>query len=283
MDIQQLLTIYPQATVQTAPPSDQQTFYIALGDGKYLCLAPGTFSDRERALLTLLKPAPTPTVTDHWSAFLLGTSLHAPQTQAHQFQLIHFRVRFTDATPNHSQWLTALGDLFEDRVHAAFTTNNQGYFLLTTPVSLRTQPDLAALLTLLDDDFSTNTRIFLGSRQSTVADLPTAYQFEQQLFAQNQQTTVMTLSSGLMLYLAAQHRQTLSGLATKTLMAPDNRALITALYQTQGNVKQAAERLFLHRNTLLYRIEKFERASGLDLKNMDDLVCSYLLTLTANQ
>ncbi|WP_234002724.1 helix-turn-helix domain-containing protein [Lactobacillus sp. CBA3605] len=79
--------------------------------------------------------------------------------------------------------------------------------------------------------------------------------------------------------LATLHRHELTTLADDCLANTDNQQLIIALYQTQGNVRQAATHLFLHRNTLLYRIDKFERCSGFNLKSMDDLVYCYLLTL----
>ena len=41
----------------------------------------------------------------------------------------------------------------------------------------------------------------------------------------------------------------------------------------------AAKKLYVHRNTLQYQVEKFEKSSGLNLKNMDDLVLCYLVVL----
>jgi len=54
--------------------------------------------------------------------------------------------------------------------------------------------------------------------------------------------------------------------------------LIEALWQERGTLTKAATRLFIHRNTLQYRIDRFGQLTGLALKNMDDLtLCHFLL------
>ena len=38
-------------------------------------------------------------------------------------------------------------------------------------------------------------------------------------------------------------------------------------FATGANASEAADRLFLHRNSLLYRLERIQRLTGLDLKD----------------
>ena len=47
---------------------------------------------------------------------------------------------------------------------------------------------------------------------------------------------------------------------------------INTLFDKGLNIAEAARELYVHRNTLVYRIEKFEHESGLDLRNFDDAV-----------
>lgn len=55
--------------------------------------------------------------------------------------------------------------------------------------------------------------------------------------------------------------------------------IIQELWNELGNVSSAAKTLFLHRNTLKYRIEKFQEQSGFNLKKANDLLFCYLLLL----
>ncbi|WEE35981.1 PucR family transcriptional regulator [Lactiplantibacillus paraplantarum] len=279
MNTQQLLSIYPQATIAPLPSMAKNMVCVAIDAGKYICIDTTNLSDRELSLLELLtQTRPSTTTDDAWSEFLTGRNTAIPHTTAQNLQLLQFRVRFTEQHANRAQWLSAIADTFEHVLHHAFITANTGYLLLTKPLT-DTPADLASLLALIDNDFYTNTHLFIGSTHTDSQDLPAAFSLEQQLFSQNQQDTIVTLSGSLLPFLVGQHQPELQALRNSLCLDPDHKQLISALYHTQGNVRQAASKLFLHRNTLLYRIEKFERCSGLNLKKMDDLVYCYLLTL----
>ncbi|WP_227869161.1 helix-turn-helix domain-containing protein [Tetragenococcus halophilus] len=51
----------------------------------------------------------------------------------------------------------------------------------------------------------------------------------------------------------------------------------------QGNISSAAKELFMHRNTLQYKVDKFQEQTKTNLKKMDDLFLCYLLILTFNK
>ena len=44
---------------------------------------------------------------------------------------------------------------------------------------------------------------------------------------------------------------------------------LRAYFAAGGNASEAAERLFLHRNSMLYRLERIQKLTGLDLKDPD--------------
>ena len=70
----------------------------------------------------------------------------------------------------------------------------------------------------------------------------------------------------------------------------DNETLTTinAFLENSLNVSETSRKLFIHRNTLVYRIEKLARNTGLDIRNFDDamtfkialMVLSYLKYLS---
>jgi DNA-binding PucR family transcriptional regulator len=49
-----------------------------------------------------------------------------------------------------------------------------------------------------------------------------------------------------------------------------------------GNASEAADRLFLHRNSMLYRLERIQKLTGLDLRN-DRVALALQLGLLANE
>ncbi len=69
-------------------------------------------------------------------------------------------------------------------------------------------------------------------------------------------------------------------------IAFDNELVTTVstFFENNLNVSETARKLFIHRNTLVYRIEKLEKDTGLDVRRFDDaltlqvalMVCSYM-------
>ena len=58
------------------------------------------------------------------------------------------------------------------------------------------------------------------------------------------------------------------------------RTTITTLFKNELNLADTAKELFIHRNTLVYRLDKFEKLTGLDIRRFDDaVVCRVALIL----
>ena len=58
---------------------------------------------------------------------------------------------------------------------------------------------------------------------------------------------------------------------------------IDALFKCNLNVNEASKQIFMHRNTLLHRIDKIESLTGLNLKKFDDAVALLVLEAIYNK
>lgn len=47
---------------------------------------------------------------------------------------------------------------------------------------------------------------------------------------------------------------------------------INAFFDNSLNISQTSKQAYMHRNTLIYRLEKVRKSTGLNLKNFDDSV-----------
>ena len=54
---------------------------------------------------------------------------------------------------------------------------------------------------------------------------------------------------------------------------------IETFFDNSLNLSETARKLYIHRNTLVYRLEKVQRAIGLDLRNFDDAVTFKMMML----
>jgi carbohydrate diacid regulator len=52
----------------------------------------------------------------------------------------------------------------------------------------------------------------------------------------------------------------------------DNETLTTinTFFENSLNVSETSRKLFIHRNTLVYRIEKLQKSTGLDIRTFED-------------
>lgn len=58
------------------------------------------------------------------------------------------------------------------------------------------------------------------------------------------------------------------------------RSTIKILFNNQLNIADTAKELYIHRNTLIYRLDKFQKLTGLDLRNFDDaIICKVAMIL----
>ncbi|MBN2557776.1 MAG: helix-turn-helix domain-containing protein [Clostridia bacterium] len=63
-------------------------------------------------------------------------------------------------------------------------------------------------------------------------------------------------------------------ISKKTFELLDDEIIKTvrSFFKNNLNISETARRMYLHRNTLVYRIEKVQKLTGLDLRNFDDAV-----------
>ncbi len=57
---------------------------------------------------------------------------------------------------------------------------------------------------------------------------------------------------------------------------------INKFFENNLNVYETSRQLFLHRNTLVYRIEKLQKSTGLDLRNFDDALTFKIALMVVN-
>ena len=143
------------------------------------------------------------------------------------------------------------------------------------------------VLPTLESDFGIKLTIFFGNVwcKFQADDLPAFYREESRLFTNMRyfRGNERTVSFSQMLLLAYAHQLDLPAIKHKMLQAIDDskdiRPIIMTMWQEQDNLAKTAQSLYIHRNSLHYKIEKFRLLSGLNLKNLSDLAFSYLLIM----
>ena len=286
MNFKELKTLYPEAVLTEHNTSGEH--YIAFPyQDKWIQFERHQKSDTELALIQYaLNQKSTPLKTKQlskWHSFLLEESFALPKDEG-TYRMIQFEITKKDATFDRALWLKAFKSLFSSVEDVFFTVENKGVLVQGEQGELLSNEEMAGIIRTLDDDFSVKTVYYMGQFWTINAALPNIFKEEQHIFQaqKNRKSQAFDLSSVALHYYteaAISKSPLMQQMKTQYVLDAELKELILAMWSSQGNISVAAKSLYIHRNTLQYRLDRFHETSGLSLRNMDDLLLCYLLTL----
>ena len=134
-----------------------------------------------------------------------------------------------------------------------------------------TKSELFDVLKTLSQDTGEHIHAYVGFFVER-DDLKSLYFEEKMAFEQGQSYSEMLISKSLKVHSSPMLKKIQYRLKENI----EDQHLVKSLYQTSGNQAQAAKLLYVHRNTLLNKIKKFEQKYGLQLMG-SDLILAYNL------
>ncbi len=78
---------------------------------------------------------------------------------------------------------------------------------------------------------------------------------------------------------AGRYHQALFGKRQQRFTSEEMLNTIDKFFACSLNLSEAARQLYIHRNTLVYRLDKFQKATGLDLRKFEDAVTFRIMML----
>ncbi|MGF3066533.1 PucR family transcriptional regulator [Facklamia sp. P12955] len=143
---------------------------------------------------------------------------------------------------------------------------------------------MEGILKMLNDDFGQSALVIIGSPYTGIESVEDQISFDVAQIESHQRLlkkNTINRMSHLLLQQVGKNLQE-SHLAQfanygQTISDDQDRALIRQLFLNGGNISKTAQDLYLHRNTLNYRIDRLNKSSGLNLRLISDLTLLYLL------
>ncbi|MBO4106891.1 helix-turn-helix domain-containing protein [Streptococcus suis] len=280
MDEKELVSWFPQASLS----QEAGELSLPLENGQFLQFVASDLTDRERYLLSLLSQPQRQAHISPWQSYLHEQG-RIPQTvEAIQFIHIHL---WSQKEAQLDAWQAMMTDLLPSQVAQVQLTPQDYLIVLEQGTWMDHQTVLQDTLSALEFDFGLRLTLLVGQVwPKYVADhWPRLYQAEAALFARwrahYHQSTVLSFSQ---LFLWGQGRAGLKlGLVKASMLElidqQDMQAIILALWAEGAVVTKAAQVLYIHRNTLQYRLEKWQDLTGLQLKDLTDLSFCYQVLL----
>ena len=261
----------------------QDTVPVTL-NGEVIYLLESSLTERERFLIETLNTQPIKTTipTHPWLAYLEGKG--ALPTSTSYIQCVHLAIfPKQEGVFQEKDWLEFVENLTVGTL-AVFKNFRHHYTLVVNPeVATSLTSTLFEVQSAIEDDFAVELQLFIGNRWATSSPVPLLYQAEKALFVEYLMHSHKRSSlefAPVMLWAIANALVDIAPIADELILLlseDDVKELIEALWDAHGNVSKASQKLFLHRNTLQYRIDRFAEQTGLNVKDMNDLTLCHLL------
>lgn len=219
----------------------------------------------------------------HWQNFLEKKSSNIPVITGN-VQILHINFRKLPENFDDELWFTTLKES-SHQIIDWFAKNERRYsvILKIKPNDEVTFDQILGVIQSLDVDFDTVTQAIIGLVHQLSINLPTRYAEELAIVEQSFQTELLGVLTNITPVLIKQiGKKALSELPLLTplkqiiMSNSEYTSLIETLFENQANLSQTADKLFIHRNTLTYRLQKFYKETGMQLQYLPDLMICFL-------
>lgn len=273
---------HAEVTDQAHPPAGYVA--IPLQAHQWLLLKEEELTEREKQLISWLG-GEEEVAPNHWYQYLIDGKGEAPQV-IKKMQLVYCHLSHSTAE-GMASWLEMMQTLLPN-FRATLQLSGQDYVLiLDQDQSLPVADILKDTVSAMEYDFNIRLSILVGqvwteSKDGKVAPVIRAEQAVFQAWIREGHQGVYRFSQ---LYLWGIEQAGLDLTPIKESLhqlieSQDQlQDIIVALWENGAVVTKAAQQLYLHRNSLQYKIDKWEELTGLQLKNLTDLALCYHLVL----
>lgn len=274
---------FPEMQESHFPMADDSWISIEK-DEHYLHFPKDSLTNRELELLKMIaQESPSAQkVSSPWYRYLVKQVGSAPQELAHvQFLYLNHQEALSAA------FLQVLEEILSEAIALFPISQNRTVLFLDISDPLDSLAILQDILPTLESDFGLALSLFVGNEWHHLdsATLRDVFEEENALFSayllKKGGSKVQTFSQ-LMLWAFLQNQKTpvIEGQFQRVLMQnSDFSALIESMWESQGNLVQTAQKLYIHRNSLQYKLDKLKKQLGLNLKVLDDLAFAYLFMM----
>lgn len=283
MNIRELTTIYPEGTLSNHPIKDTTILSLPVDTTAWFSIKKERLTPTEIQVLQNLFP--NTSVDDDlkkhsWYQYLY---CNVPIIDDHRsYRIIHFKLK--NESPHKRDWLTHFSQLFHGMEDAFFINETSGILIESHSSLTYYTHYIEDMLLTLEEDFQIRAHVYLGNFNPLSPNFIAQFKEEQRIVSHytKQQYRVFSFLDISLDYLTHQAiSQSPIMQDLKHLLQGDEEFgdIIKTLWQEQGNLTSTSKKLFIHRNTLQYKLDKFSERTGYALKNMNDLALCYLATL----
>ena len=281
----ELLDWFPDGKILDQPVDKEGYLCLSLPNNQWFLLEEASLSEREKQLVSLLTQQEQTISLNPWYSHLIEGKGQAPQTFK-KIQLVYCHLSYFQQE-NLSSWLDMMRTLFPNYLTTIQVGAQDYLFVLQQDKYNSVRSILSDTLEAVEYDFGLRLSIMLGQvwSQNAQQSLSDLIKSERELFKtwwrqghQGGQTF-----SQLYLWSLGEKQvdlRIIKDYLRQLIQDQDQiQEIILSLWDNSAVLTKTAQQLYLHRNSLQYKIDKWEELTGLQLKDLTDLTLCYQLIL----
>ncbi|KXG10052.1 Leucine-rich protein [Anoxybacillus sp. P3H1B] len=276
---------------QTEQMDKYEWFYTKQGDR--IGILKKALTEREKQLLSIffipmLQNQQLLTKEEFaWHCFVIqgdDTPLRLLDNHSPYYRFIHFQTK--QIAIDQADFHEAVAGLLDETFMIIWENEYEGVIIEKRFSQVEEHLPFLEMIDTLSSDFYVTLHVFIGQTHPNNHELYRHFHLEKQYFnwakAYIQTQTVYTIEDILPIALIHHHpdSETIQHLRS-IVHSIDDELLetIKVFFQCDLNVSSAAKKLYMHRNSLQYRIDKFIEKTGIDIKHFKGAVAVYLAIL----
>ena len=285
MIAKELLDWFPQAQIVDQPIDKEGFLTLPVSSQQWVLLEEAGLSEREKQLVALLTQQEQTISLNPWYSYLIEGKGQAPQSFK-KLLVVYCHLSYYQQE-NLTSWLDMMKTLFPN-CETVLQVGAQDYlFVLQQDKYTSVRSILTDTLEAVEYDFGVRLSIMLGQVWSQTGNqsLTDLIKAERDLFKNWWRQGHQGFHTFSQLYLWSMGEKMvdlgmIKDYLHQMILDQDQiQEIILSLWENSAVLTKTAQQLYLHRNSLQYKIDKWEELTGLQLKELTDLTLCYQLIL----
>lgn len=261
-------------------PSDQHYIFYDDSEKEWVGIPKSSITEKElnllKSLFELIKPS-SQTFNENtrkWFDFLFLNGPCPAYSSESNFRLIQFYVNGEGAEQNEIE--SAIKGFFSDEILFIWENDKNGIVIEERKQISLTENELVSISDTLESDLYVRISFYVGKLLPLTDQMAFQFQQEREYFTFAKKylanTNVITFERVFPSFAVAHLPDDIIKKAVKELLDvftddPELYSTIKVFLENNLNASLTAKKLYIHRNTLQYRIDKFVEKTGIPLKD----------------
>lgn len=290
-----LIALYNKAIVSSSPSNEKaaSSYYWfqhpEMDD--WVGIPTSDLSDSELLLLKALlkykeiidRPIHHSLEAERWYQFLFMNG-DTPNTNSQAIRMIQFS--YSGKETIHSEFEAAIKGFFSHKIWMVWIDSFNG--VIIEEGQNHEKMDFISIVHTLESEFFIKPYFYVGKTVSITEEIPKVGNEERKLFKQGKtllpKERVFDFGKLFPLLVAIQLQDELRDHLIREIFPiftdePEMLQTIKTYLENNLNVSVTAKKLYIHRNTLQYRLDKFAEKSGMNLKSFQGALTIYIACL----